>query len=301
MRAPIDLDASFTHSLAKLMTAAGKAPGFWSAEITPPTDPEHSHWRLIQRFNNWDNANQFKISEERQKLLAEIFAECKDESFILSEEVLESDSSQGMVETAIVTDIKPEAVQDYFDWECQIQTAQAKYQGYRGVYWQPPLPGGPLKWATVLRFDSPENLQRWFSSDERKRLIVEQEALIHGSKMRPINTSFPGWFPVDEETGAATPKWKTAFLLVLALFPIICLQLLYITPRLGFLNPALVIYFNLIVSVGLTTFLAMPALIKIFRWWLLPQKNAPSSVHLNGILLMLFLYFLEITTFFLLL
>lgn len=275
--------AQLTRSILRLMIAPGRAEGFWSGEVThPELSPDHN-WKLIHRFETFEHADKWLKSYERKTLVDEL---CASHEISISEEILESDLNQGMVATAIVTDIKPGMLDAYFAWESKVQLAQAKFPGYRGVYWQPPAPGSH-KWCTLLRFDSAENLENWFRSEERAELITEKDNLIEATKFQQVTNSFPGWFPVDAKTGAQTPKWKTALLLVLALFPVIVLQGHFVRPLLSWMNPVLNTFVNLVACICLTTFVTMPALVKVFRWWLMPEFGAGKSVHVRGILIVL--------------
>ncbi len=44
-------------------------------------------------------------------------------------------------------------------------------------------------------------------------------------------SSFPGWMPVDED-GGSPANWKAAALVVLGLYPIVCLQIKFLSPAL---------------------------------------------------------------------
>ncbi len=269
-------------SIIKLMTAGGKEPGFWCGEIIPPSEADNE-WTLLQRFAGSEHALSWKDSDERRELLEELSAGGSANEIRVSEYLSESDSnSHGTVATAIVTTVKPGMEKDYYLWESKIQKAQAKHPGYRGVYWQPPPPGLPYQWNTLLRFDTPENLQAWFDSDERRQLILEKEGLVDHTKFSILQSAYPGWVPIDEKTGNSPPKWKTALLVLLGLFPIVLLEQKFFSPYTKGLNHGLAVFTNLVGSVIFTTFVSMPAFIKFFRWWLLPQDDTSGTKASGG-------------------
>ncbi len=280
--------------LINLMLAGGKADGFWSAEIIPPSTAHPFEWKLIERFSNSSKANSCKQSKKRSELLADLSAPGAGCDLKVEEIIIDTGSTFGSVGTAIVTNVKQGMEAEYFDWECKIQSAQAKYKGYHGTYWQPPAPGRSGQWTTMVRFDTPENLEQWFASDERKELLVLAEKFVERTEFKKMSSSFPGWVPLDKETGQPPPNWKTAMLVLLGLFPVVMLEIRFLNPLLVSLNSSVGSFIGLVGSVLATTFGTMPRFVKWFSWWLFPKKGADSSVHLRGTMIVMALYICEI-------
>ena len=109
-----------------------------------------------------------------------------------------------------------------------------------------------------------------------------------------MTTAFPGWVPFNAETGEQPPDWKTALLVLLGLYPIVLLEIRFLSPMLIHLNPAVSSFINLVGSVVFTTFGTMPRFIRIFSWWMFPRKDAPESVHARGLFIILLLFAAEI-------
>jgi len=280
-------------ALVELMLAGGHLPDVYSSEIIPPVDADGLDWRMVLRFDT-GGAEAFRQSADRVRVLQKLSS---DETLTVSEEITDSIGTHGTVVTSIVTLVKPELEKEFFEWQYKTQLAQAKYEGYRGVYCQPPSPGAPHKWTILLRFDSPRNLQKWFDSEERLALVAEQEKLVHQTKIRQEFSSYPGWFPVDSDTGAQTQKWKTAMLILAALFPIVILEMRFLNPLLLGVNLALSVFLSLVISVSSTTWVLIPALIKLFSWWLAPGKSDSKALELKGLLLVLLLFAGELLIF----
>ncbi|MBX9688611.1 MAG: hypothetical protein K2X27_18020 [Candidatus Obscuribacterales bacterium] len=287
---------SFVESMVELFKAGGKESGFWSGELIPPLPPQNNKWIMIQRFSSRSKAADWKDSSKRQELLAKL---SKDGiSSVQVDEISESGEALGSVATAIVTNVKAGKEEEYFEWERKIQIAQMKYDGYRGLYWQPPPPGVQgHNWSTLLRFDSPESLEKWFASAERKALIEESERLVDNTQIQHMSSSFPGWVPIDSKTGKQPSNWKTALLVLLGLYPIVMLEIQYLTPFLTELPPALANFIKMMASVAFTSWISMPFLIKCFAWWLFPENNSDT---IKGCLIFLCIFALEIIVFFLL-
>ncbi|HEY9685086.1 MAG TPA: hypothetical protein V6C86_26155 [Oculatellaceae cyanobacterium] len=278
------------HWLVKLMMAGAKCPGFWSGEILPPIELHNTDWKLVQRFDTEARAKTFQSSTERTKLLAEFKENEKSKNYAVTEQIAAYDSTFGDVATAIVTEVKPGMESTYFEWEAKIQSAQASAPGYRGSYLQPPTPGVHRQWSTLLRFDKPASLERWFRSTERLKLLEEANNLVKSTSFQSMSNSFPGWFPVDKETGEGPPNWKTCMLVLLGLFPVVMLEIRFLSPQMSSLNPAVSSFINLVLSVSATTWGTMPIFIKLFTWWLFPKKENADEVDFQGTLAMFALF-----------
>jgi uncharacterized protein len=275
--------SSVTDGLARLMMLGAKCPGFWSAEIVPPS-ANRGEWTLVERFSTSEQASNWMQSRIRRELLEKLRSVAPGR--ILSwEDILDDPGTPGTVATAIVTYVKPGMEEAYWDWETRIQTAQARFPGYRGTYVQPPRPENPGQWTTLLRFDTPESLESWLVSDTRKALLAEIDRLVNDIRFQDMSSSFPGWFPVDG-SGRRPPIWKTACLVLIGMLPAVIAQKALLVPLLLELkidtNSALVYALTTAVSIAVVSWISMPVLVKFFRWWLLPEPIAVFKTNLVG-------------------
>lgn len=281
--------------LTRLMMTGVEESGVLSAEIIPPMS-ERNDWSLVQRFRSDEDLKKWKQSDERKRFMTELQPDVENGDVEVAESTTESYGTAGSVAVAIVTKVKPGKERAYSDCEGRFQRAQARRRGYRGVYVQPPTTGTQGLWTTLLRFDSPEALDEWFHSKERLTLLAELEPIVASTEYQRVATSFPGWFPQD---GAKTgpPNWKTAMLILLGLYPIVMVEIRYFLPQLHALNPAVAGFIGNVLSVAATTYLTMPASIKLFNNWLFPPA---SGKRVDGRLVfvgLLFLYAFEIAIF----
>lgn len=290
-----DIDrAAFANWLVKLLIAAAQSPGFWSGEIIPPPSAAESQWKLIQWFCTAEQANDWCRSESRATVIGECSALLPREAVTISDEIGLEEWAAG-VATAIVTEVKAGMKGDYWRWEQKIQSAQAKYPGYRGVYLAPPAPGRTDEWTTLLRFDSPASLETWFASEERTKLLAEANQLVKSTHIQNLSSSYPGWFPSDQETGKQPPRWKTAVLVLLSLFPVVLTLRRYFLPLLGGINTTAAIAINSVFSVALVSWVAMPFFVRLFKWWLLPKYRENFRKEIAGIALAICVFAGEIT------
>ena len=262
----------FTAWQASVLTRAVASEGFISGEVTPAgaADPAWAvtlHFRDRQSLEDWRKSSAWQsLIDEAQVLLAE--------GSEVESEVREAGPDGGVVEV-IVTKVKPGKEAAYRAWETKVQQAQSKFPGYMGSYVQPPV-AGELGWTTLMRFASADQLDHWLKSPERAALLKEAQPLIDYAHLQRIDSSFPGWFPTDPETGKGPPNWKAAMLVLLGLFPIVMLEARLLSPQLASLNSSLSMFIGNVISVALTTWLTMPLFIVAFRWWLFPKSGGSS-------------------------
>jgi uncharacterized protein len=287
-----DAENQFAAWQARTLTQAAGFAGFLNSEITPSGDA--LSWAVLLRFANSEHLEAWRKSETWHRLLGDAAPLLAEKSSI-DVEVQESGPDGGVVEV-IITQVKTGKEAAYREWETKIQQAQSKFAGYRGSYVQPPVTG-ELGWTTLMRFDTAEQLDTWLKSPERAALVKEAEPLVEYAHLQRMGTSFPGWFPTDPKTGQGPPNWKAAMLVLLGLFPIVMLESLFLSPRLASLNFSLALFIGNTISVALTTWLTMPLFIKALNWWLLPEADAPKSVHWKGTLLIFLLYTLSVAIF----
>ncbi len=284
---------SFTTKLVELMMKGAKFPGFWSAELISPKDDKLGRWRLVQRFSTEPETRNWQNSIERIELLDVLKQSVQDHDVDIEDVVTQAVDSD--VSTAIITEVRPEMQEEYFNWVTRIQAAQVRHPGYRSIYLQPPVPGRVNQWSTLLRFDSPASMDSWFDSEVRKELVSESAELIEKQRIHRVFGAFPGWIPTDAE-GNSPPNWKTALLVLLGLFPVVMLQIMFVAPLMQGMESTLRTFVNLVGSVACTSFITMPAFVGWFRRWLYPDKNDKLATYRGSVVLIL-LFTLEIAIF----
>jgi hypothetical protein len=163
------------------------------------------------------------------------------------------------------------------------------------MYLQPPAEKEGL-WTTIIRFDTAEHLEAWMDAPERAELLRESKAVIEQEQLMRLATSFPGWVPINPMTGKGPPNWKTSMLVVLGLFPIVMLELRFLSPILTALgvHASLGTFISNCISVAATSYITMPLFIRWFGWWLFKDEGAPSWVEPVGSLSLVVLFAIEI-------
>jgi antibiotic biosynthesis monooxygenase (ABM) superfamily enzyme len=278
-------DRAFSAWQARHNAVIGKFPGFISSDVMPPSQPESNEWTIVLNFRSQDELAAWQRSSERAELVGDAIPLLEGGSLGEVARLDRPGEPPGQNVTEVIfSKIKPGMDDTYREWAVRIQAAQAKYSGYGGMYLQPPAEkDGP--WTTIIRFDTAEHLEAWMEAPERKELLAESKAFIDQEQLMRLATSFPGWVPINPVTGKGPPNWKTALLVVLGLFPIVMLEMRFLSPILAALglHASLATLIGNIISVSGTTFLTMPLCIRWFGWWLFTEEKTPRWITPVGL------------------
>jgi uncharacterized protein len=289
-------DQAFAAWQARHNTVIGKFPGFISSDVIPPSQPENNEWTIVLNFRSQDELTAWQRSSERAKIVGEAVPLFEGGNL---GEVAQPDrpgeQPGSNVTEVILSKIKLGMDDTYREWAVRIQAAQAKYAGYRGMYLQPPAEKDGL-WTTIIRYDTAEHLEAWMEAPERAELLQESKAFIEQEQLMRLATSFPGWVPINPVTGKGPPNWKTGLLVTLGLFPIVMLEMRFLSPILASLglHSSLAIFIGNCVSVAGTTFVTMPLFIRWFGWWLFMEKKTPAWTTPVGFGLLVVLFAIEV-------
>ncbi|HEV8021488.1 MAG TPA: antibiotic biosynthesis monooxygenase [Candidatus Lustribacter sp.] len=263
---------AFKEWTTRWQAAVLATPGALSFEFWPP-GPDQAESVGITRFEGTDALRTWRRSDAHTQLVAEVKPLIEGELLMeLSGQAAAEYYLQQSATEVVVTDIKPGKEAAYREWADRIQKAQAAFPGYLGSFSQPPHQN-EKGWTAVLRFNSPASLEAWLNSEQRAALIKEGADLIRGFHAQRVDTSFPGWAPVNPATGKPPNMWKTASLVLLTLFPVVMLEIKFLSPITRALNPSLGTFIGNAISVALTTWPLMPLAIAAFKGWIFPEDS----------------------------
>ncbi|MFJ5533747.1 antibiotic biosynthesis monooxygenase [Streptomyces sp. NPDC093261] len=171
-------------------------------------------------------------------------------------------------------------------WQHKMEKVQEKFPGYVGIERFRPVPGIEENWVVVFRFDTREHLENWLSSEARRKLLEEGRDAVGSYEVRRVGSAFSGWFGAEGETdkGAVPPDWKQAMAVFLAIYPTVVLLSRTVNNALlaaGFPTFAMLFISN-IVSVLLLTWVLMPMVNRLLRFWLAPAPTARARTDVLG-------------------
>ena len=270
-------------------------PGFVSLEILSPVLPEQPKWVLVQRFHSSQDLASWQQSEVQHDFMRKL------EKYLVNTDKIEETIStsagiQGGITEVFITQVAPENEKAFREWIAKIHCAEAKFPGFRGAYVQSPSPGS-INWITLLQFDTLEHLDCWLNSPEREKVLSEAQGLISAMESHRMISPYAGWFASIAQTGVLPPVWKQTMLVLLVLFPIVVLELRYLTFLTGGLNPSLGTFIGNAISVALISWPMMPIVLSFLGWWLIPKPAHSRRDTIIGLFLILTLYLIEIALF----
>jgi uncharacterized protein len=275
-------------------------PGYLDHTVIPPSPPMQTDWVIIQRFQNVEAAREWLQSEQRQHLLDALqpFQGSQSDVHLFTQDA--PDNSPTSVSAVISTRVKPGQQDAFLRWYRRISAIQARFEGFQGYKFEPPIPGVQDDWVTILRFDSDIHLEAWLNSEERKHILQESEAFSLATHVRKVHVGFESWlrFTGDQQQ-SSPPTWKVNMLVLLALYPTVFLFSIFVqTPFLIQRGVPfwLALFLSNAFSTALLSWALVPLLSTWFSWWLNPlEHRTPAHVPYwrstwAGVAIILFLY-----------
>lgn len=290
-----DTENAFAVWLAKLHKSIASFEQFVSLEILSSQQFPKIEWTIIQRFENGEALKKWYQSEKRDELFEELKLYLdKNDPAAFKENYQPFEEELAGVTEVFVTHILPSQIDSYREWIGKIHQAESKFPGFRRTFVQSPKDEKKGSWITLLQFDTPEQLDRWLTSKERQQLLKEGEPFIRSLESHHVVSGFSGWFANRSELDQPPAVWKQTMLVLLVLFPIVMLELKYLSPWTKQFNPSIATFIGNAISVSLVSWPTIPVAIYFLGWWLEPHKPF-SAGNLLGIGIVCTLYLIEVT------
>lgn len=133
-------------------------------------------------------------------------------------------------------------------------------------------------WQLILRFDTVAHLQEWETSPICQGWIARADALTDTARVSRIN-GLEAWFALPEMPNVAPPpKWKTAIVSAIGIYPVISLMPILLKPITNGLPAWLATLVSIAIMMPLMTWVIMPQITRLFKPWLYPSE-AKRSAH----------------------
>ncbi len=288
---PKDKVKEFLEWQSHLRACIELQEGFLDVEIRYSKDKTGSLWTIAQRFSSFESVSQWRSSSERKGLLERL----KQHGNIIQEEELDSFQRDNNVTEVFVTEVLPEMETAYHEWLAKIHALEITFPGFQNMRGHLLHHPNGHKWVTFLQFDTSENLDRWIFSEERKRILSEAALIVSSCQSHRIFSPFTGWFQSIERNGFVMPTWKQAMVVLLVLFPIVMLELKYLSPVMTSVNSSVATFIGNAISVALISWPMMPIALWALDWWASSEKSLLTNM--KGVTVIVALYLLEIGLF----
>ncbi len=175
--------------------------------------------------------------------------------------------------TVVVTRrVRPGRQADFEAWTTGIVEASSKFAGHQGAtLLTPALTGGPDN-QLVFRFDTPEHLAAWDSSDVKREWLDRiKDATVQVREQRATGLEF--WFRLPGVPASTPPPpLKMAVVTFLAIYPLSLGMNVFLAPWLGPLPVPLRVLVIAVTLVTLMTYAVMPFLVRLFQPWLFKPR-----------------------------
>ncbi|MGB3136507.1 MAG: hypothetical protein WBG38_16835 [Nodosilinea sp.] len=192
-------------------------------------------------------------------------------------------------------------------WHSKVARAAKNFEGHIRTDLCSPVkgqqPNQPMKWYSIVHFESPQLLNQWVNSSDRSVLINAGRKTFASYQFISFSTGLEGWFSRrtgTEQSGLGPPAWKQNAAVILALYPTVIVQTLLFS-ALGVMQswalPNAMIINNIITS-SVLTWGVMPLVTKFLGFWLQPnyqptawKKDALGAAVVTGALGLMVLLF----------
>ena len=145
-------------------------------------------------------------------------------------------------------------------------------KGYLGTNVTKPKSKDNNYYQVIFRFDSQENLDVWIQSEDRKKWVEKIDHVLEKPTQLQFITGLETWFCLPgTPTITPPPRYKMAVVAWLAITPLLIVfnysfdplfKDLALVPRFICMTPWIVL---------IMTYILMPFMTKLFKWWLYPR------------------------------
>jgi antibiotic biosynthesis monooxygenase (ABM) superfamily enzyme len=185
------------------------------------------------------------------------------------------------ITVSITRTVSPDRGKEVAAWARAGQDLLSATPGYLGSGWIRPDPHSS-EWHMLYRFADSASLAAWERSPERAWWIASASGLVEDARSER-RTGIEGWFdePSSVEVVAAAPpappRWKQMIAIFLAFYPLNLLAQSLLVPLIDDWPLPLRALLVIVVVMPIMTYLALPAITRALRPWLLGRRTTKRA------------------------
>jgi antibiotic biosynthesis monooxygenase (ABM) superfamily enzyme len=155
------------------------------------------------------------------------------------------------------------------------------FAGHQGSIVLKPESDNEKHYRVITRFDTVENMRRWYDSAERQEKVAHLEPFQQQPAEIQHMTGFATWFTTPEIDGFTKPppKYKMFVVVWIAVFFTVLPLIAALEPMTTSLPPLLASALLAAISVALMTWVILPSLTWVLRSWLYPKAKLIQQVQ----------------------
>jgi uncharacterized protein len=171
---------------------------------------------------------------------------------------------------------KPGHEAELLAWANDIQPVAATYPGHLGAQIITPTGAAPGEVIVVFSFESAASLQAWETSEDRASWLRKLDGIVEGEARTHAVSGFESLFAHQSSQPVyPPPRWKTATVIALALYPMSLVLNWLLAPHLLHWNIWLRVALTTVIVVPYMAWVGVPYLTKWLRPWL--HQQGPRS------------------------
>lgn len=158
------------------------------------------------------------------------------------------------------------------EWAHGITAAASAFPGHLGAQIYEPS-AGREELIIVFSFESADQLREWESSAVRAEWVAKGDALSVGGQRTPVASGFESLFAPSAQAKTPPPRWKTATIIAIALYPMSLLINWLLIPALAGVPLVLRVLITTLIIVPWMAWLGVPYLSRWLHGWLNPPRG----------------------------
>jgi len=191
-----------------------------------------------------------------------------------------SPPSSDAVTLVISEVVEPNCIQDYEDWTRGINQAAQQFEGFLGVEIIRPRDHDYPEYVVIVKFSHYAHLRGWLNSSTYRTWMEKAPEFIAVRSQQDLPNGLELWFTLPKsslQSRSSPAYYKQVIVGVLAVYPLILLANLLLSPVLKGLHPLLALFMSVIFVSALLTYPVMPWITKLLRFWLYPPLKKHST------------------------